>query len=213
MKHSDFETNNIRGPINAWMLKILDDYMNYLFGKSKKKLFKNHPETIVEIGSGTGANMRYLKKGTRLIAIEPNIYMHNNLKKNAAKYGINLEIKTMVGESIDLPDNSCDFVVSTLVLCTVNNPVTCINQIKRILKPSGVFVFVEHVKAQEKSILAYIQKILHKPWHWFFEGCHTNRDTKLLLESAGFNTLEIEAYNLYSPFIPITTQIRGKAIK
>ncbi|MFD1162987.1 class I SAM-dependent methyltransferase [Hwangdonia seohaensis] len=151
MKHSDFETNNIRGPINAWVFKILDGYMNYLFGKSKKKLFKNHPETIVEIGSGTGANMRYLKKGTRLIAIEPNIYMHNNLKKNAAKYGINLEIKTMVGESIGLPDNSCDFVVSTLVLCTVNNPVTCIKQIKRILKPSGFLCLLSMLKLKKKA--------------------------------------------------------------
>lgn len=213
MKRSDFKTNTIRGPINSWVFKILDGYMNYLFGKSKKKLFKNHPETIVEIGSGAGANMRYLKKGTTLIAIEPNIHMHANLKKRAAKYGINLEIKTMVGESIDLADNSCDFVVSTLVLCSVKNPVECINQIKRILKPLGEFVFIEHVKARENSILAYIQNIIHKPWHWFFEGCHTNRDTKSLLESSSFHTLEIETYNLYSPFVPITSQIRGKAIK
>lgn len=213
MDDSGFKSNKIRGPINALVFKILDSYMDHLFGKSKKQLFKNHPETIVEIGSGAGANMRYLKKGTRLIAIEPNIYMHANLTKSADKYGINLEIKTMVGESIDLPDNSCDFVVSTLVLCSVKKPIECINQIKRILKPSGKLVFIEHVKAKEKSVLAYIQNVLHKPWHWFFEGCHTNRDTELLLKSSGFNTLEIESYNLYSPFIPITSQIRGRAIK
>lgn len=213
MKNSDFKNNNIRGPINAWVFKMLDGYMNYLFGKSKKKLFKNHPKTVVEIGAGAGANMRYLKKGTKLIAIEPNNHMHKNLKKSARKYGINLEIKSVIGEAIDLPDNSCDFVISTLVLCTVNNPVECINQIKRILKPSGTFAFIEHVKAKENSVLAFIQNIIHKPWHWFFEGCHTNRDTKSLLESSGFDTLEIEDYNLYSPFIPITPQIRGKAVK
>lgn len=208
-----FKNNTILGPINSWMFKVLSGYMDYLFGKSKRALFKNHPQTVVEIGPGAGANMRYLKKGTKLIAIEPNIHMHANLKKSAEKYGIQLEIKALMGEFIDLPDNSCDFVVVTLVLCTVEHPAKCVDQIKRILKPSGVFVFIEHVKAKEKSILALIQNLVHKPWHWFFEGCNTNRDTRTLLELAGFSSLDIENYNSYSPFVPIIPQIRGRAIK
>lgn len=208
-----FKNNSIRGPINSWMFKMLSGYMDSLFGKSKRELFNNHSQTVVEIGPGSGANMRYMRKGTKLIAIEPNIHMHKNLKISAKKYGINLEIKTIVGEAIDLPDNSCDFVISTLVLCTVEDPVECINQIKRILKPSGKFVFIEHVKAKENSVLSFIQNLVHKPWHWFFEGCHTNRNTKALLEMSGFSSLEIETYKLYSPFIPIVPQIRGIAIK
>ncbi|MDO5970147.1 class I SAM-dependent methyltransferase [Flavivirga aquimarina] len=211
--NNDFKNNAIRGPINAFMFKVLSGYMDRLFGKSKRQLFRNHPETVVEIGSGTGANMRYLKPGTTLIAIEPNIHMHANLKKSADKYGINLEIKAIKGELIDLADNSCDFVVSTLVLCTVKSPEQCVKQIKRILKPSGTFIFIEHVKAQKNSILRWIQNIMHKPWHWFFEGCHTNRDTKQVLELAGFSSLKLVSYNLYSPFIPIVSQIRGRAIK
>jgi ubiquinone/menaquinone biosynthesis C-methylase UbiE len=210
---NDFKNNAILGPINAWVFKALNGYMDYLFGNSKRALFKAHPKTVVEIGPGAGANMRYLKRGTKLIAIEPNIHMHENLKKSAHKYGISLEIKTLMGEAIDLPDDSYDFVVSTLVLCTVQHPAQCVNQIKRILKPSGVFVFIEHVRARENSILAFIQKITHRPWHWFFEGCNTNRDTRALLEAAGFSELFLEQYNSYSPFIPIIPQIRGKAVK
>jgi len=209
----EFKNNSIRGPINSWVFKILSGYMDRLFGKSKRILFEDHPEIVVEIGPGTGANMRYLKKGTRLIAIEPNIHMHANLKKSADRYGINLDIKPLIGESIDLPDNSCDFVVCTLVLCTVDDPGQCIVQIKRILKPSGAFVFIEHVKARKNTILELLQNLAYKPWHWFFEGCSTNRDTKFLLESGGFSSLDLEEYNLYSPFIPIIPQIRGKAIK
>ncbi|MGW9684575.1 class I SAM-dependent methyltransferase [Flagellimonas sp. 2504JD1-5] len=208
-----FKNNAILGPINSWMFKTLSGYMDCLFGKSKRTLFKNHPKTVVEIGPGAGANMRYLKKGTRLIAVEPNIHMHKNLKKSAQKYGIDLEIKTIVGESIDLPDNSIDFVICTLVMCTVSDPVKCIEQIKRILKPSGVFVFIEHVKAKKNTVLELIQNLTHQPWHWFFEGCNTNRDTKSLLESAGFSSLILEEYNSYSPFVPIIPQIRGWAIK
>ena len=210
---TDFEINPIRGPLNSWIFKVLSGYLDHLFGKSKRTLFKDHPDTVVEIGPGAGANMRYLRKGTHLIAIEPNVHMHNNLRKTAKKYGVILDIRTIKGESIDLEDDSCDFVLSTLVLCTVSDPEQCIRQIKRILRPSGTFVFIEHVKARDNSLLAIFQKLVHKPWHWFFEGCHTNRDTRLLLESSGFSRLDLISYNLYSPFIPIIPQIRGKAIK
>ena len=208
-----FENHSIRGPINSWIFQLLSGYLDFLFGQSKRVLFKDHPDTVVEIGSGAGANMRYLRKGTKLIAIEPNFHMHSNLKKNAVKYGIELEIKTLTGEVIDLPDESCEFVVSTLVLCTVSNPKQCIDQIRRILRPNGKFIFIEHVVAEDSRFISWIQKMLHRPWHWFFEGCHTNRDTKSLLESGGFNSLSIESYRLYSPFVPIIPQIRGKALK
>jgi len=128
--NNEFENNSIRGPINSWFFDTISGYMNVLWGKSKKKLFQGHPETVVEIGPGAGANIQYLKRGTKLIAIEPNIHMHKNLRKTAKKYGINLDIKSITGETIDLPDNSVDFVMSTLVLCTVNNPSECINQIR-----------------------------------------------------------------------------------
>lgn len=211
--NNEFENNKIRGPINSWFFYLISGYMDVLWGKSKRKLFKNHPDTVVEIGPGAGANMRYLRKGTNLIAIEPNIHMHANLKRTAQKYNVHLHIKTITGEAIDLADNSCDFVIATLVLCTVKDPAHCLKQIKRILKPSGQFAFIEHVKAKENSILGLIQNLVHKPWHWFFEGCHTNRDTRKLLEEMGFSSLEIEKYNQYSPFVPIIPQIRGKAIK
>ncbi|BCD96494.1 class I SAM-dependent methyltransferase [Marinagarivorans cellulosilyticus] len=105
---SNYKNNAIRGPINAWLFNVLSSYMNLMFGASKAQLFKGHPDTVVEIGSGAGANMRYLRRGTTLIAIEPNIHMHQNLKKSAKKYGILLEIKTTTGESIDIPKASVD---------------------------------------------------------------------------------------------------------
>jgi len=210
---NQFENNAIRGPINSWLLKVMSAYMHYKFGDMKNAMFKDHPDRLVEIGSGTGENMRYLRKGTHLIAIEPNIHMHENLRKTAEKYGINLEIRSLVGEAIDLADESCEFVLSTLVLCTVKDLEECLKQVKRILKPSGKFVFIEHVKARENSMLAVIQNILHKPWYYCFEGCHTNRDIQSVIESAGFSDLHIDAYSLYSPVVPIIPQIRGVAIK
>ena len=132
--------------------------MDWHYGKSKRRLFGKHPDRVVVIGSGVGANMRYLRKGTTVIVIEPNIHMHANHRKSSAKYGINLEIQSLIGESIDLPDNSCDFVISTLMLCTVHDPKECISQIKRILRSNGSFVFIEHVKAKENTAKGLIQR-------------------------------------------------------
>jgi len=210
---NQFKNNTIRGPINSWLLKVMSSYIHYKFGDMKNAMFKDHPDRLVEVGSGTGENMRYLRKGTHLIAIEPNIHMHDNLRKTAEKYGIHLEIKSLVGESIDLADDSCEFVISTLVLCTVNDLPECLRQIKRILKPSGKFVFIEHVKAKERTVLSLIQNLLHRPWHYCFEGCHTNRDIQPYIEAAGFSDLRIESYNLYSPIVPIIPQIKGIAVK
>ncbi|WP_372644910.1 class I SAM-dependent methyltransferase [Ancylomarina sp.] len=210
---NQFKNNAIRGPINSWLLRIMSAYMHYKFGDMKNAMFKDHPDRVVEIGSGAGENMRYLRKGTHLIAIEPNVHMHESLKKTADKYGINLEIRSLIGEAIDLDNESCEFVMSTLVLCTVKDLEACLKQVKRVLKPSGKFVFIEHVKARDNSVLAIIQNLLHKPWHYCFEGCHTNRDIQPFIESAGFSQLEIESYNLYSAIVPIIPQIRGIAIK
>ncbi|MEO9964495.1 MAG: class I SAM-dependent methyltransferase [Reichenbachiella sp.] len=213
MSKNSFELNEFRGPLNSWMFKTLDGYMDYLFVRTKRDLFKNHPDTVVEIGPGTGANMRYLRKGSTLIAIEPNIHMHKNLRQSALDHGINLEIKSLIGEAIDMASDSCEFVIGTLVLCTVDDPRLCLEQIKRILKQGGEFVFIEHVKARSGTLLAFIQRLIHRPWHWFFEGCHTNRDTSALIRSIGFSEVHLDAYALYSPFVPIIPQIKGRAIK
>ena len=208
-----FRNHSVRGPVNAWLFRALSNYMDKLFGPSKRRLFWRHPDTVVEIGPGAGANMRYMRKGTTLIAVEPNVHMHRHLKQCADQYGINLRIMNLVGEKIDLPDESVDFVVCTLVLCTVEDPYQCLLEIKRILRPYGKFVFIEHVKAKDHTVIAWLQNLLHKPWHWFFEGCHTNRNTKGYLLQARFTHLELEEYHLFSPFIPIMPQIRGVAVR
>ena len=93
-------------------------YINWHMHRRKAKAFADLPPTVVELGAGVGANMRYLPVGARLIAIEPNPYMHARLRRAARRRGVDLEIRSVVGERIDLPDASADAVISSLVLCT-----------------------------------------------------------------------------------------------
>ncbi|RDY60759.1 class I SAM-dependent methyltransferase [Flagellimonas nanhaiensis] len=207
------EGNPVRGRINSWLLAILDGYMHLLYGKRKRNLFRKLPKTVVEIGSGSGANMRYLPKGTHLIAIEPNKYMHSRLHKKAKRNQVNIQILPNSAEAMQIDSNSVDAVVSSLTLCTIPDENKALQEIERILKPGGRFIFVEHVGARKGSLLLKLQKLVFRPWFWFFEGCHTHKNIGETLRQSNFSEVNIENFMFYSPFVPITTQISGYAIK
>jgi SAM-dependent methyltransferase len=105
-------------------------------------VYADLPTTVVEIGSGAGANFRYLHRGTKVIAVEPNPYMHKSLRLAAERHGIELDIRDVVGERIDLPDSSVDAVISSLVLCTVTDPSQVVAEVHRILRPGGRYSYL-----------------------------------------------------------------------
>src|SRR4051812_49015336 len=90
-------------PIRAWgnskFFESLDWYIHRRLGARKEALFTDLPPVVVELGAGIGASMRYLARGTRLIAIEPNSYAHEALRRRAHRHGIDLEIRARGGES------------------------------------------------------------------------------------------------------------------
>jgi len=199
--------NPVRGRFNAWFLDFLESYMHWKYAAIKPGLFSQLPQTVVELGPGAGANLRYLPKGTHLIAIEPNRYFHALLKRRAEQLGIVLEIHEVSGESLDLPSSSVDFIFTTLVLCSVSDPDKVLSEIRRVLKPGGRFVCIEHVLAPKNSIINSLQRIIAAPWKWLFEGCDLCRETGDSLKKAGFSDVKIDSIILPTAFFPIRHQI------
>jgi len=87
-------------------------------------------------------------------------------------------------ERLPFPDDSFDTVVSTLVLCTVEDPTRTLSEVRRVLRPGGSLLFIEHVRAESPG-LARAQNALHGPWFAIGHGCHCNRDTAAAIAASG----------------------------
>jgi len=145
--------NSIRVSINSWIFSMFDNFRHWIFSYHKKEFFKDHPYIVVELGLGTGENMSYYRKCTKLIALKPNINMHSKLQKKVDKFGINLSTRTSSVETIDLSRDSISLIVSTFTICSLENQNESITKIKDILMPRGKFVFIDHVKTNKKNLL------------------------------------------------------------
>jgi SAM-dependent methyltransferase len=207
-----FTAHPMRGRFNAGFFAAIDAYVNWLLRDRKQRVFSGLPGQVVEIGPGIGANLAYLPARSRLVAVEPNPYMHAALLRRAARRGIDVEIHRVAGDATGLPDWSADAVISTLLLCTVPDPGRVVAEIRRILRPGGRYAFLEHVAAPERTLLRGIQHGTRRPWGWLFEGCSCERDLAAVIRAAGFASVEIDSYRVRSPFVPVNTQIAGIAI-
>ena len=201
------------GSINAWLLHLADRSMDRLYGVRKRSIYRKLPDTVVEIGPGAGANFRYFNRGTRVIAIEPNTSMHARLKERARRRGIDLTIKSARGEQIDLPDQCVSAVVGTLILCSVDDPAMVVSEIHRILKPSGRYLFLEHVAAMPHTRLSKLQEKLRYAWRRLADGCQLNRDSHQVIANAGFSKVDMDCFTLRSQWLPFAPHIFGVAIK
>ncbi|WP_323102257.1 class I SAM-dependent methyltransferase [Intrasporangium sp. YIM S08009] len=211
-KLHEFDDHPGRGRFNSAFFWVMGGYIDRLMHSHKSIAFADLPPTVVELGAGVGANLRYLPAGVRLIAVEPNPYMHARLRRAARSRSVDLEIRSVVGERIDLPDASADAVISSLVLCSVRDPEAVLGEIRRILRPGGRFSFAEHVAAQRGTPTRWAQRTLRRPWAWIFEGCSCERDLASVIRSAGFAGVDLGTYRIRSPFLPFNTHIAGTAI-
>jgi ubiquinone/menaquinone biosynthesis C-methylase UbiE len=208
-----FRPHRVRGRLNAVFFTALDRYLDHLLRPQKEAVFRDLPHTVVELGPGVGANLRYLSPGTRLIAVEPNPAMHHGLRARAARAQVELELHAVVAERLDLPDASVDAVLSSLVLCTVTDPAAVLAEVRRVLRPGGRYLFVEHVAAPEGTALRRLQRAVRRPWSWTFEGCSCERDLRAVIEAAGFAETAVTDHRVPGPFLPVSTQISGGAIR
>ena len=157
---------------------------------------------VLEIGGGTGANLPYYPRTSNITFVEPDHHMVRRLRRNIAKQECDATIVQQVGESLPFADASFDAVVTTLVLCMVHDADAVIREARRVLKPGGAFLFYEHVLSP-RSHGRWWQHKLNPMWKCLTTGCNLNRDITTSIRSAGFRSIELEAFDL-SVGLPVT---------
>jgi ubiquinone/menaquinone biosynthesis C-methylase UbiE len=201
----------LRKRLNAWLLARPNPrYENMIAGR-KRHLFQSLQGVVVEIGPGSGSNLLYYPASARLICIEPNPYMHPHLIAEADRSGITIEVRLGMAEETNLESESVDAVVGTLMLCSVADPQLVLREVLRILKPGGVYCFLEHVAAPRGSVLRTTQNALRPVWSALGDGCHPNRETLSEIEKAGFDRVDCERFRL--PIPVLGPHIAGRATK
>jgi SAM-dependent methyltransferase len=197
--------------IHAWFLDRCTSRYEKMVADRKRVLFAELHGDVMEIGPGAGPNLIYYPKDCRWIGVEPNRFMHRYLRKAAERAHLPIEIRTLEAERLPARNDSMDAVVSTLVLCSVREPARVLQEIHRVLRPGGRFIFLEHVAASEHTRLRTVQRWIRPIWKRIADGCHPDRETGPSIEHAGFAQVHYEEFRL--PLGPVSTQIAGYAIK
>ena len=162
----------------------------------------------LDLGAGTGVNFPlYRRSGDPLeiVALEPDAVMRDRAVKRLAQLGrTDVDIQAGQGESLPFETASLDWVLCTLVLCSVEHPKQVLSEIGRVLKPSGHLYFLEHIRGE--GWIGKLHDSLTPSWRWLVDNCHLNRTTLSSIErsEAGFSRslhLEEKFEILKLPFV------------
>jgi ubiquinone/menaquinone biosynthesis C-methylase UbiE len=182
----------------------------------RKELLASVTGQVLEIGAGTGINLdHYPSKSCHISLLEPDPSMRRILRKRLKEKfpEQQFEISEDSAETLPYADDSFDFVVSTLVLCSVPDPVTALNEIHRVLKTTGQFIFIEHIAAPLDSTRYRWQRLLEPFWKPFAGGCHVTRQTEKSILESGFEISQVTRESMRKAAPIVRPSIRGSARK
>jgi ubiquinone/menaquinone biosynthesis C-methylase UbiE len=168
----------------------------------KARLLTNLHGNVLEIGAGPGPNLRYCRDVRSWIGIEPNRAMHRNLRKAIQRFQIPSRIIGEPAELIRLPDASIDVVIGTLVLCSVTDPSAVLAEVRRLLKPGGRYLFLEHVRDPENNLRRKVQQCIEPLWKFCANGCCADLDALEVIVAAGFDEVNVTRFCASSQVIP-----------
>ncbi len=187
----------------------------------RRELLSGLSGRVLEVGAGTGRNLElYPPEVVQLVLAEPDRHMRARLEARAAAGGRTpparaaggrtLQVIDAPAEALPFPDGHFDAVVSTLVLCSVQQPHQAALEMRRVLGPGGRLVVIEHVSAKPGTGRARWQAAVEPVWKRLAGNCHLTRDTASTLREAGFQTAELRAHDMPQAPSVVRPTIRGQ---
>jgi ubiquinone/menaquinone biosynthesis C-methylase UbiE len=166
---------------------------------------------VLEVGIGSGLNLRFYSSHVqRVYGFDPSIELQRMARKQAETGPTPVEfVSQSAEEPLPLADASIDTVVLTWTLCSIPNPPKALQEMKRVLRPSGRMIFLEHGRSPDPGVAVW-QDRLTPGWKRIGGGCHLNRKVDELITAAGFQITELKTCYLPGPR-PMTYTYQGFA--
>jgi ubiquinone/menaquinone biosynthesis C-methylase UbiE len=188
------------------------------FGMRRKPLLRLREDLVaaaqghvLEIGVGSGLNLPFYRRDLEgFCGIDPSPGLLAMARAQAAWVHFPVSLAEGRAEDLPLDDQSVDSVVMSWTLCSVAEPERALAEIRRVLRPGGCLIFIEHGRAPEPGVRGW-QDRLTPLWRRLAGGCHLNRPIDRLIEAAGFHLTELETGYLVTGPRPLTFHYRGRA--
>jgi len=163
----------------------------YILGvaRLRKKLLSKATDKILEVACGTGQNFPLFAANSEITAVDLSPRMLEFARENAIKHGLNLNLAVMNAEHLEFPEENFDTVVSTFSTCTFPNPVKALQEMKRVCRPDGLILLLEHGHSNWPWLANFQDR--HEYQHYQdHAGCRWNQDPLDLVQSAGITVLK-----------------------
>ncbi len=167
---------------------------------------------VLEIGIGSGLNLPFYGSGVvEVIGLDPSASLLRMAGEQAARSRMTVRMLEGSAEAIPLEDASFDTVLTTWTLCSIRDAAAALAEIRRVLKPAGHLLFVEHGSAPDAGVARW-QDRLTPLWKPIAGGCHLNRSIEALIRRAGFGIPDLHSGYMAGPR-PFTFMYEGRASK
>lgn len=155
----------------------------------RRELWEGARGDVLEVGVGTGRNMRFYPPGARVTAIDFSPRMLERARRRAGDAGIKVDLRLMDAQRMEFPDDSFDTVIATCVFCSVPDPVQGLREIRRICRPDGRVFLLEHMRS-EYPVIGGLMDVFN-PVSVGLLGVNINRRTLANIEAAGLQIVEV----------------------
>jgi len=168
------------------------------FQKQRSLVLTRANGTVLEIGFGTGLNLpHYPAALSSLHAIDPAHMLPRKIAERSAAIPFPLQIQRTSAETLPYNARSFNFVVSTWTLCTIPDPVKALLEVYRVLKPDGVFLFLEHGRSEDAKVAAW-QDRFNPVQNIIGCGCNLNRKIDQIIAQAGLMIMTLDRFRMQS---------------
>lgn len=169
--------------------------------KDRSKIVPKAEGDVLELGCGGGINLQFYDRArvNSLTGLDPSAELLDYTRAEAQNFDFNMKILDGIGEAMPFQDASFDTVLTTFTLCSVQDGERVLSEMRRVLKPGGKILFLEHGRAPDKGPEKW-QKRIEPAWKHIAGGCHLHREVMQLFKANGYALAQEDGH--YAPKTP-----------